>query len=404
MELGGTAPPEDTRKFFSGRGLRITFNQEESDEFDKVAELLQLELCVEGKVSEGTVRHLLLEAIVESRESSESESARRFELASQHLFAALGRPIRKWTFFVPVVGLYDDCLPLSVGQVTFWPSTESLSARLVKADDFDEVIPAVIRAHARKQLDEEFGSKTFAEVRVKALEADTEAATTLGLAELELTMDATNFFADLFRPQAYRARVELADEVRDGRRPTCAVMCGEEATGVALAVVGALDNVWLPRLGDDDAIHAGFDRCAQILSNDARSELEQRLLAALRWVGRATAANRPSDKLLWYVMGLEALLVGPAKVTQIAKTFESRAAQLLANDNSVSRANHDAWRLYDLRSRLVHTGWAEVLEDDISCARHFAKACVMQVLTAPQFQTMQTNLEFDAWFAKNKSA
>ena len=45
-----------------------------------------------------------------------------------------------------------------------------------------------------------FGSGPRARVCVRALEDDGEAARALALAELELTLDVVNFFADIFQP------------------------------------------------------------------------------------------------------------------------------------------------------------------------------------------------------------
>ena len=50
----------------------------------------------------------------------------------------------------------------------------------------------------------------------------------------------------------------------------------------------------------------------------------------------------------------------------------ARAGQLLADDNSKSRSLSELQRLYDVRSRLVRTGWAEVGEYDVSRARDYA--------------------------------
>lgn len=99
------------------------------------------------------------------------------------------------------------------------------------------------------------------------------------------------------------------------------------------------------------------------------------------------------------MMAFEALVNGPTKSDCVARTVESRAAQLLAGDNATSRRDREIERLYDLRSQLVHTGWAEIAEGDVMNAWYCAKECTVRILVGESFAAARTNAELDGWFA-----
>ena len=400
LPFGGSGAPGERRRWFHRGAHLVTLDEKEAAQYEKVAELLLEEFAPTGGISESTITTLLNDAAFETWSPLSLDRRGRAEFAAARVLEVLEGDIKVWRVHFPISGMYAECLPLTLGPVTFHPPSESLTSMVLAAGGpSSHGLSARIREFARHDIERHFGGHSWASVSVEALQRDPEAATQLALAELELTLDVVNFYADVFRPREYRARVEERWRATDGVRVSCPVMDGTEATGVAWSRAGPLDEVWLPPIDSSEARDVGLTRAHALLSARSRTQMDKRVLASLRWAGRGTAAERIPDKIMSFVMALEALIGGPAKTVKLAQKLESRTAQLLSNDNSASRHDPQLARLYDLRSRLVHTGWADVTDDDAFTARYYAKESAVKVMVTEPFASFATDADFDGWFA-----
>ena len=400
MATGRNSPPSKSYPWFSRGGHLIALDEREAEDFHEIVALLLKQTAPKDEASRDAVTSVLSDAMFAVRAAEAANVNNCIDDAVANIVGQLRRKIRSWSVYFPVAGLYDDCLPLKFGDVTFFPSTESLSELVVSnRSGGDDNLRALIRRQARKDIVEHFDGAPWVQVVVHARDRDSTAARDLAVEKLGLTLDVVNFFADIFRPQEYRARVQHGYEKPWATRVNCVVMEGEEATGVGWTNVGALDDVWLPPLGTDESRAMGLDRAHEILAKESRSEVDRRLLAALRWSGRAASVKGHPNQLLAYMMAFEAAVAGPRQIRKIAKTLGSRATQLFRDDNSRAYYSPDVARLYRLRSQLVHTGWAEVTPEAVMSARYHAKECTVRLLTMKQFTRVATNRELDAWFA-----
>lgn len=399
IQRGGRTVKRGNHWFSHGRQF-VGLDDDEDATFWKLARLLRQEFAPSDETSKSAIVSHLNDSILFARSPLSQNQRGRAEAARALLLSELERPIRPWNVFFPLTGIRDDCLPLLIGAVKVFPSTHALADEVLAEDTPGEPsFTKTIRAHARREMKENFDGAPWARVSVRAREHDHDAAQRLALAELELTMDVINFFADIFRPGQYRSRVELAANATSGFLVSSSAMEGTEPAGVGKAVVGSLDWVWLPDLDTEEANAVGLDRAHRILLAAPRTEVEERVLAGLRWGGHGTAALRLSDKFLAFMMALESVVNGPSEVERIARTLESRCAQLLSGDNTKSRHNAEVQRLYDLRSRLVHAGSADLTEYDVEQARDYAKECTVKILSGAAFVGFQRNAELDQWFA-----
>ena len=190
---------------------------------------------------------------------------------------------------------------MTIGKASFFPPAESPVDRVVRPDgEPSPNLPAnlvdVIRPH-RQEVQKEFGNNPWALVRVVAAPCDQEAAQSLAHEHLRLTLDVMNFYADVWRPKVYRARVSFGYEPTLEPLRTLALVGDDEASGLSMTVLGPFDNVWLPPPDSDDARELGLDRVSTILSKPQSNttEVERRIVAALRWAGRATVAPRADE-------------------------------------------------------------------------------------------------------------
>lgn len=385
----------------------IVLDAEQHEAFNSIVALLRDYFGAAGEWSTNAVGENLRLAIIALTDPEPPDPKLRRKKALEELFAAMKRQCVPWGAYFPVVGINQDCLPLEVGKVVLHPSSDALSKLLVLSDDqpsstYPEELRLKFRGSVRKQIDTHFGASAWAHVRVKAAEGDSEAAHDLGIEELRLTLDVLNFYADIWRPSDYRSRVALASEPDRTVLHSMVVVEGSEPMGVGEENHGPVDDVWIPALDSDDARELALDRVSSILAKEAteRSQVDDRLLAGLRWAGRATATRRPDEAFLLFMMAIEAIIMGPNNRDSILYKLLLRVAQVLnlpdAKDKNLLRDH--LTRLYDLRSRLVHSGLADINGADVESARSAAKALTVELLKNATFARMKSNKDLDNWF------
>ncbi|MBK9260241.1 MAG: hypothetical protein IPM54_10440 [Polyangiaceae bacterium] len=405
QDMPRTIDPQDTR-----RGLRYMTPSGAIflDEAQR-AELFQLVENIRTKYAKhewsfAKIKDVVQEAILVARENADREmdkEQRRRAIA--HIETVLDKPFIEWEVYFSIIGINEDCLPIDVGRTSFHPPPDSLSAKLVFADDAPCDLPESVRAScrqgAREEIDDEFGNSPWACVKVMAFEGDDSAAATAGLEEIRLTLDVVNFYADLWRPINYRARAALKCEPDPTILAYIARPVGKEVFSPATDNVGPIDDVWLYPADAEAAKEYAFDRVAEILKKDDtnRTEIDHRLLAALRWAGRATIARRRDEAFLLFMMALEALVMGTKHADAITYRLQLRIGQL-ASPEVRKKLSTEIRELYDKRSRLVHSGIAEISELDLWRARNITKDTVIKLLQREPFVSMTKNKEMDDWF------
>lgn len=393
------APARDAHRVFHRGSHVIALREDEYADYRRLVGQLLHEFGANDAISVGTAESHLDDGVFLARSPLALDDGRRAAFAASHVLDALGRPICEWLANFQVVGFYDDCLPFQLGRAQFFPRGTSLWPMVAPTTPPKTPFLRSFRQYVQRDIEEHFGgNEQWAQLRVAALEGDTEAARALALADLELTIDVLNFYGDIVRPAAYMSRIEMADRAADGVCKSCVVMQGKEPGGVATAITRPLDDMWVPDLASAEAKEIGLARVHGILSKPHadRTRVERRVLAALRWGGRASVAREPPDRLILFMTALEALVNDDTKRAGVAVTVETRAVQLLNNDNSAAARDADLQRLYDARSRLVHSGWADVSSADVWAARCWAKECTVRVLTGPLVD--QAEEGFNSWF------
>ena len=120
---------------------------------------------------------------------------------------------------------------------------------------------------------------------------------------------------------------------------------------------GRIGELSLTKLWDlDKRRKLGFDRVAKLLSHQ-RNDLEEKLVAAFQWAGRATAEIRREEAFLLYAIALESIVLADSDPIELTYRLRVRIAHLLGNSpearrNIFSKVGH----LYDIRSKIVHSG------------------------------------------------
>jgi hypothetical protein len=137
----------------------------------------------------------------------------------------------------------------------------------------------------------------------------------------------------------------------------------------------------------------GWDGLEQItlLDRSARSEMQQRFMTVLEWVGQAALAPSTSIRLVALVTALEASLIDESESVGKKTKLAKRVSGLVAHtDQQTSALMEEVEELYRNRSECVHGGEIEVEAVNVRKAAHLLARTVEAILTKPPYSTAAT--------------
>ena len=231
---------------------------------------------------------------------------------------------------------------------------------------------------------------------------DDKAALLLAEREVQITIECLNFFADVVPYN--RARLRIArGRPRSGN--TLQMALSDEGSFLYSPQATIPWEFSLDRLRElEGAIGEALERVEELQAEGDRSKVEELLLRAVRWVGRAVTANRTEDKLLFAAIALDCI-TRPKPRHDVRQQLSSRVAHVLSGGGEdQERLETEIRRLYDIRSTLVHDGSLEVTEDDRAAMQTVALRTVVWALTSSDFGSATTLEELEAYFNRITTA
>ena len=128
-----------------------------------------------------------------------------------------------------------------------------------------------------------------------------------------------------------------------------------------------------------------FDRVESLLEK-SRNDVDELLLTAVRWAGRATVATTREEAFLLFAIALECLVL-PTEKDELRYRLSQRVARLCGEDmdQRLELAKRTK-KLYDVRSKIVHSGHYEVTEDERDEIRIAARVVILRLLTDPDVE------------------
>jgi hypothetical protein len=129
------------------------------------------------------------------------------------------------------------------------------------------------------------------------------------------------------------------------------------------------------------------------------SGLQDRILSALQWAGRAAVEERREEAFLLYAIALEGLLLGGKNHVELTERLAVRGAHLLSGDHE-ARENvyKDLKVLYGIRSKIVHSGSLEVTDDELARITAVVRGALVTILHLSPLAEMTTESQLDEWF------
>src|SRR5215216_3884223 len=339
-------------------------------------EYLQLLINVIGKenISPKAIETLYQRAILTALDIEEKRKDKPFDqrckTAIEELRTALTAAPITFNVYYPVNGLGLNGLPTQVGNVQFCIFDESHLEKFMNTSneyDADHDIKNRIRSFADSIRKSTIFDKPAGLIKVKAI--DDLAAKTLAVKELTLTINVINFFSDLI--PYHKGHIYLPG---DNERLAINVPVLSEGDHPRFTfgweVAGPLMPFSLQQLLDyDKRGNLGFSKIANILTKK-RNKLEDRVVSAIQWAGKATVERRKEEAFLLYAISLESLVLLENEKEELGYRLRTRVAHLLGIDldgrKKISKRVRD---LYDVRSKIVHSGSYQVTDADLSLIR-----------------------------------
>ena len=402
----GLAPLTDSRDPLVGRGSFWWRAGEGSlhlsaDEYRDYRRLLQRAcdaLAPHGDMSEAVIDSALRKAIFEVVDSPGTRAADvevRIGQVVNECRSFIEKPPQEYECWLEVQGLSTASLPVDFGATRFVLLGDQDVQRLAEPGRTEHTVDQEQKLSFVETLADDLPERPVAIEFVHA--RDPVAAVSLATRKLSITLECLNFFADVI---SYNRHPREPD---GPRRPTV-LRIGESGPTIALQVALAADgSFWETRHATNLAtfsikrVHdlpglAGeaVTRVEALLTREVRTPVEELLLRAVRWVGRATAAESPEDQVLFSEIGLECL-TRPGMDRHTKQELVSQTAAVLDRSNGEGGSLEDEiTRLYGVRSELVHDGSREISESDSTEMYEIALGATLGLLVSPEVEQVET--------------
>ncbi len=305
-----------------------------------------------------------------------------------------------WKVYYRVSGLERTSATNTFGKVCFAVFDENhfdSFKEAIKQHVKDEWVREQRLQHIRDFTETPLAGKTVAIIEVYALDAD--AARIQALKELQLTLDVINFYSDILYPSKNAFASVYGEDERTWETVPVFVP-GDEPTLLQFQkAIGRLSDFSMYELIHGKGHKLGVARISDILAKSSRSTIEERLVSAIQWAGRATIDERNEEAFLLYAIALECLIMERGNEPELGYRLRMRIAHLLGKDLDTRKEIRNAvGRLYGIRSAIVHKGEYVISESELNLMRFFAKESIMQVLTEEPFTAMQSDDDLSGWF------
>ncbi len=402
-EFSGTIKPE---LFFSIQDEGTLYLSGEDVLHYKECLRLLLNTIGDEIISLKAIEKLFQKAILSTLDINEKRRdisfAQRLEIGLKEMREVLLDTPKTIQVYYPIHGLKDEGLPVKVGKITFCIFDENHLANFIKV--LEENNGDAARNEAKQSFIEDIKSsevvgKTTGLVELKAMDYD--AAKSLAVKELSITLDIINFYSDLIPYQKGHLFLPGERERKNINIPTITVGDTPYIT-YGWEVVGPLMQLSISSLFEiDKSKKLGFLRASELLATKTKSNLDEILLSALQWAGRATVETTKEQAFLLYAISLESLILSDNEPIELSYRLKTRIAHLLGeNLEERIEISKKVGDLYKIRSKIVHNGWYQLTDAEVGMMRFIAKGCILRILSDEPFKLMKSINELADWFNK----
>lgn len=389
---------QDSTVLLSRGDRTIILVGDNADEYtdikSSICAALMERMPVSRKAVNGLVDDFLFRMLLAGDSAKNPNLGNQLKEEVQALKTALSEKPQNWEVQRIVEGLAPSGLPFVVGQVQFqYLDDGNLLAFTTKISDRvrglqpRNVDAAVAQVRANLEV---LRGKVVATLFVNTV--DEEAAIQEAKHKLQITVDAINLFSPR---EPMGGWVFLPGDTMPQRELVLAY-CEDVKFIPSFRSAGPLRQIPLNQI----AKRPGFARVSEMLRKEGPSDLEDKILASVRWAGRAQVEARREEAFLLYAIALESLILRKDVKTELSYRLAVRCAQIGGGPGleDKKRVLHQLRSLYDLRSRIVHSGNFAVNEEELDLIGQYAVSTLLIVIEQEPFRSMTTVQDLETWF------
>lgn len=362
----------------------VILSGEEARQYKNCLNLL-ISRVSDEEVSANSIGKLLQNAILYSLDIEEKRRDitfdERFDESINDLTKSLNMP--KWTFdiYYPLSGLSIEGLPIKIGDIEICLFDENC------LNDFHKIVFPKDNSdinELQKQSQWEWFNysenlgKPIAKLEIVAFDSD--AALSLAKKKIIYIIDIINFFGSMVDYQSGYISLPGENVTTTIDIP---IICNKENPYVTTnrKIVGPPTLFSLKALEENENRKAfGFSEVLFLLSKD-KNEVEEGLLTAIQWAGKALVNEKREMAFLMFAISLDSLLIPEEYTNSIGKKMGKRISNLIGmNEKRKSEIINEWAKLYSVRSRIVHEGCFEVTDKDLQSIRYYSVVCILHFL------------------------
>ena len=346
-----------------------------------------------GDLSRRSVEQYLQDSLFHSldiRRKREKPFDERVNQALVDLQQRLCSPPLSYRCFVPVHGFAPKDLPFSFGGIRFVRFGQSHLRQLLKPLRVGTKLKA-FRRSVSELKDSELWGNPCAVVEVKA--RDFDSATVRARVATRAAVDSVNFFGDLipynhgwlYLPAEGARAHEIAPIVSSGGQVL-----------LSHTVVGPVAPFSLENLRKNTRVLRHLLALSALSRIATRKTAGEVLLTSFRWAGRASVEPKREQSFLLFAIALEAAAL-PEHNQELTYRLSLRVARLLGRSREQrAEVKKSVAALYDVRSKIVHSGSYEVTDEDLGRLRWLTKTVLLSLLRRRSLWRSSPN-ELDTW-------
>jgi hypothetical protein len=350
---------------------------------------------ISSKEVERALQRAIFFALDINRQRDSIPLDERIATATLELHRSLTRHHESYLCYVPVRGLESPASPYRFGPVTFARFNHSQLRKSYSAPKKHTMSDEKIRSRRSMFATLKKSAMWESSCALTHVSAkDPEAALLLTRRKARTAIDMMNFFIDLvpynhgwlYLPEEAASTWDVSPILKEDGFFT--IQSARRGPAIPLS----LDN-----LKKHVPLQTFLRRTSRIFSKENPTEIEQLLLTAIQWAGRAGVAARREEAFLLFAIALESLVV-PGQAPEITYRLRVRVAHLLGTKKPERlRISRDINRLYGIRSSIVHRGSYLVTDSDVYSIKWLAKRVIFNVLGSKAISRLVKKGDWENW-------
>ncbi|MBA7502499.1 hypothetical protein ES706_01089 [subsurface metagenome] len=275
---------------------------------------------------------------------------------ARNLLSCLKKAEQEWVFFIPITNLTIMLRRgFTLGKVRFYGMDKSTMEYLESkykmrfgfGNSLDDRYSKVMK---------EINTTTFSTVKISAGEI---------IKAREMAFDKVDAALNILRLYDQTRRIGIYGEVFSPVRNIYHINLTTKTRGESISRIDfspplIIDDSYLSYLWKEGY----FNIFNKLLKNKTPTPLERKILTSIHWYGLGVKDRNKLDKLVKFTIALESILLKEREPKRYH--LAERVAFILGKDKYGKKWFHDrVYKLYGIRSEIVHEGRKEIKEEDV---------------------------------------